>query len=127
MVTLAQQRSAFALRMVQEVFQNQQGFDKLVLGVPAMILQSGFGQTLAFCLAKGTKDGRINPGDKHIQAFNIIIAWLRDQKIINQEGGASQVMQQISQMPQQEYLYAQEEALSLLEWVKRYANAGLFS
>jgi hypothetical protein len=36
-------------------------------------------------------------------------------------------MAQLSQMDQQEYLRAQEEALALWEWVKRYANAGIFS
>ena len=34
-------------------------------------------------------------------------------------------IKELSEMDQQKYLTAQKETLALLEWVKRYANAGL--
>ena len=116
MTTLAQQRSAFALEQLGYVTQDREGFKKLVMGLPAMILGNGFGQTLAFLLAKGT--------DKHIQAFAIITNWLRARQVLTGPDNF-QVMLEISQLPQHTYLQAQDEALALLEWVKRYADAGL--
>jgi CRISPR-associated protein Cmr5 len=113
--TIAQQRSAFALKKVQSA--NADKFDKLVAGLPAMILQNGFGQSMAFLLAKGK--------DHHHQAFDIVREWLVNRKLLSANRG-DQFMSELSSLPQEKYLRAQEEALAVLEWVKRYANAGLF-
>ncbi|MEI9478578.1 MAG: type III-B CRISPR module-associated protein Cmr5 [Deltaproteobacteria bacterium] len=123
--TLAQERSLFALAQVESTA-GVEKFDKLVAGLPAMILQNGFGQSLAFLLAKGTdKNGTIKENDKHTRAFDIITKWL-NQRNIMQTTGRSEPVRKLAEMSQQEYLHAQEESLALLEWVKRYANAGLF-
>ncbi|MFH0824778.1 MAG: type III-B CRISPR module-associated protein Cmr5 [Pseudomonadota bacterium] len=124
--TLAQERSSFALKEVGKI--NQAGgdkFAKLTAGLPAMVLQNGFGQALAFLLAKGTKDGRPRPGDRHLLVFDIIAAWLKQQRIIV-DAAPSKAMGELSKMNQKDYLRAQDEALAVLEWVKRYAGAGLF-
>jgi CRISPR-associated protein Cmr5 len=119
--TLAQRRSLFALDKVRDASKIDK-FDKLTLGLPAMILQNGFGQTLAFLLAKA----KGNENDHHTEAFDIITSWLETRHILKKRDRA-EVMKEISQMPQSEYLRAQEEALAILEWVKRYANANLFT
>jgi len=119
--TLAQRRSLFALDKVRDASKIDK-FDKLTLGLPAMILQNGFGQTLAFLLAKA----KGNEKDHHTAAFDIITSWLETTHILKKRDRA-EVMKEISQMPQSEYLRAQEEALAILEWVKRYANANLFT
>ncbi len=125
--TLAQKRSAFALQRVRELSGDRKKFGTFSQGLPAMILQNGFGHTLAFLLNKGTdKQGRLDNTKEHTQAFRILVAWLRGQNILSGEA-PDQVMAQLSEMPQQEYLRAQEEALALWEWVKRYANAGIFA
>ena len=125
--TLAQKRSAFALESIMRLTGNRKDFAKLTAGLPAMILQNGFGQTLAFLLAKGTnKDLRIEETNKHIQAFDIMICWLKEQKILP-DASRPQEIKTLSELDQGRYLYAQEEAMKVLEWVKRYANAGLFS
>jgi len=124
--TLAQQRSAFALEKIKNLKGDRVSFSKLVPGLPAMILQNGFGQALSFLLAKGTdKNGNIDTKDKHIQAFDIMIKWLKEQKIIH-ETDHTKAITELSNMSQDKYLRAQEEALAVLEWVKRYATAGLF-
>lgn len=124
--TLAQERSAFALTKVGEIRQvDGEKFAKLVAGLPAMILMNGFGQALAFLLAKGTKDGGLKTEDKHSLAFSIIVQWLVIRGILNQ-GDHATAMTELSGMSQSQYLRAQEEALALLEWVKRYAEAGLY-
>lgn len=96
-----------------------------------MILQNGFGQTLAFWLVKGTdKDGRIKKNDKHIELFDIVKDWLSYQNadvknIFAKEKDKTKLMNELMSMTQKDYLVAQNEALALLEWVKRFANADL--
>jgi CRISPR-associated protein Cmr5 len=56
--------------------------------------------------------------------FNIVKEWLCQQKFA--AGNTfTDFIENISQMEQSQYLTAQKETLALLEWVKRYANAGL--
>jgi CRISPR-associated protein Cmr5 len=127
--TIAQIRSSFALEEIRGINEKRDEFGKLAAGLPAMILQNGLGLTLAFLLAKGTnKNGQIQPTDKHIKAFDILMRWLKKQNIIDTtvDNRAGTVLA-LSKMTQQKYLQAQSEVMSVLEWVKRYANAGLFS
>lgn len=124
--TLAQDRSAFALKSVKDLRGDRDKFAKFVSGMPAMILQNGLGQAMSFMLAKGTKDGRFQPADRHIEAFDMIAEWLKKREILASTE-KERVVASLSQMNQSGYLQAQNEALALLEWVKRYANAGLFS
>jgi CRISPR-associated protein Cmr5 len=125
--TIAQIRSAFALEQVQNLVGDRKEFGNLVKGLPAMILQNGFGQSLAFLLAKGTdKKGAFDPNSKYFQAFQIIVKWLSKHQVLS--GGRPEgAIKEISTISQSQYLMAQTEALEILEWVKRYANAGLFS
>lgn len=124
--TLAQKRSSFALKAVENPIRERDKFGKLVAGLPAMILQNGFGQTLAFLLSKSTdKNGNIDRHDRHFQAFDVMVSWLREVNRLK-DSDPARVMKALSEKPQCEYLHAQEEAMKLLEWVKRYANAGLF-
>lgn len=115
--TLGQKRAEYCLDQLENLGCNRDDFKSLSAGLPAMILQNGFGQTLAFLLAKG--------GDKHAAAFAIIVGWLRQNGILQKEHNKDQLME-ISQMPQSDYLRAQRETLAMLEWLKRYANADLF-
>lgn len=122
--SLAQKRSAFVLEKLQQMRIDAIAWDKftkLANGLPAMILQNGLGHTLAFLLAKSGGDR----SDRHHRAFEIIASWLKENEIVNSEEDSS-VMKALSQKPQWEYLRAQEETLKLLEWVKRYAKAGIF-
>ncbi|MEI7450779.1 MAG: type III-B CRISPR module-associated protein Cmr5 [Desulfomonile sp.] len=119
--TLAQERSLFALEELKKIGKVEK-FDKLVSSLPAMILQNGFGQALAFLLAKGSTEKNAH----HRQAFDIVALWLKKRGIIT-KAARDEVMQEISSLPQGDYLRAQEETLAILEWLKRYANAGLFS
>ncbi len=115
--TLGQRRAEYCLQKLENLGCDRDEFKKLTAGLPAMILQNGFGQTLAFLLAKS--------GDKHIAAFEIIVGWLEINNILP-EGNKKIKLQAISRMPQSKYLHAQRESLAMLEWLKRYANAALF-
>ncbi len=125
MRTLGQRRAAYCLERLEGLQDDiREEFKKLTAGLPAMILQNGFGQTLAFLLAKND--------DKHLAAFDIIAGWLRQRDLVggarghDTAAGRLAVVQGISGMEQDQYLHAQRESLAMLEWLKRYANADLF-
>jgi len=124
--TIAQKRSEFALLQLKEIPYNKD-FATLAAGLPSMILQNGFGQTMSFLLSKATEraDGQFRIQDKHYSAFKIIVDWLKKRQILN-DGTEGNAVLQLSQMTQTQYLLAQEEAMKVMEWVKRYANSGLF-
>lgn len=129
--TLGQKRAAFALKKVLDIEPNKkERFEPFSAGAPSMILQNGFGQALAFWIAKGKNE--------HMTMFNIVKDWLcengfmkirpverRDKKPEDEKEVKKEVMRAISEMEQSEYLRAQRETLALLEWVKRFANAEL--
>lgn len=133
MRTMAQKRAKFALDKVLQsmrLISDKDKFASFVAGAPAMILQNGFGQTLAFWLTKGTKNGRIDDNDKHIILFDIVKDWLsfRDKDIRNNFASTGErvaLMHEISDMDQNQYHSVQNETLAILEWVKRFANADL--
>lgn len=117
MRTLGQKRAEFALEKVVNIQPEiKEKFKPFSAGAPSMILQNGFGQALAFWISKHR--------DEHIAMFSIVKDWLC---LNNLAGGQSQsdFIRNISQMEQTDYLTAQKETLALLEWVKRFANAGL--
>ncbi|HHO74856.1 MAG TPA: type III-B CRISPR module-associated protein Cmr5 [Deltaproteobacteria bacterium] len=117
MNTMGQQRSAFALKKVSEIRPDlKEKFEPFSAGMPAMILQNGLGQSMAFLIAKGT--------DTHTTMFEIIQEWLDNAKCISSAGGKD-FIGKLSEVEQSKYLLAQKETLKLLEWVKRYANAGI--
>ena len=123
MRTLGQKRAEFALNSLQKLPDAlREDFKTFTAGLPALILQNGFGQALAFLKAKA------NGQDKHQYSFSIIVNWLVNRNILTPEDNNDVgYLEQISTMDQQEYLQAQKETLAMLEWLKRYANAELFT
>lgn len=122
--TLAQQRAAYALERLQSLKLNPEELKflaTLLKSLPATMLLNGFGQTLAFLLAKGKEDGAET---KHSRAFWLIVGWLQKRRIITQKNEGD-ILHELAAMPQPSYLQAQEEALDVLEWAKRFAAAGL--
>ena len=114
-----QERSSFALKRINLLPTVEKETSSFVSGVPAMILQNGFGQALAFLRAKGKGEGH------HGAAFSIMKKWLTKNKLVL-DGNDRKFLVNISEMDQTEYLEAQTETLAMLEWLKRYANAKLF-
>lgn len=122
MRTLGQERSEYALKEILQVvekFKNMKEFASFTSGVPSMILQNGFGQTLAFIYSKRKN----NKEDKYNIILEIIKKWLERKNFLNKAEDIHGMILNISNLNQKEYLAAQKETLSLLEWVKRYAQA----
>lgn len=134
--TLGQQRAAYCLKKLENLNDKiRDEFARLTAGLPAMIMQNGFGQTMAFLAAKGSKINKQNKKiefikqDKHYQAFIIITDWLKDDAVKIIPAGLvdeKEILMFISTMKQASFLQGQKETLAMLEWLKRYANAGLF-
>ena len=117
MRTLGQKRAEFALNKVVAIQPDKkEKFKPFSAGAPSMILQNGFGQALAFWISKAK--------DEHMTMFNIVKEWLCQNNFATGQS-KTDFIRNISQMDQTKYLTAQKETLALLEWVKRYANAGL--
>lgn len=130
--TLGQQRASYCLEMLKNMTCNRTEFKPLSAGLPSMILQNGFGQTLAFLAAKGSEVDKktkviiFKNNDKHMAAFQIISSWLVTRQLLKSDDPPLGILNQISKMHQAQYLHAQRETLAMLEWLKRYANAALF-
>ncbi|MBW1737224.1 MAG: type III-B CRISPR module-associated protein Cmr5 [Deltaproteobacteria bacterium] len=131
--TLGQKRANYALEKVLAIPENtKKDFKSFSAGAPSTILQNGFGQAMAYWLSKGTdKNLKIKKDDKHIVIFNMIREWLSyknsdvNNNFIKKTSSETEFVKELSDLDQRRYLAAQREALALLEWVKRYANAGL--
>jgi CRISPR-associated protein Cmr5 len=122
MRTMAQKRAEVALEEVIKIKSDKGKFETFAKGAPSMILQNGFGQSLAFWLAKGT--------DKHIELFNMVKNWLSLKRgdinnAFTTQTDRRKFIEELAGMEQSQYLSAQSETLAFLEWVKRFASAGL--
>lgn len=117
MQTKEQQRSAFALKQVETIFGIPVKKDdaNFVVGVPTMILTNGLGQTLAFLLSKGKP--------QHTGTFQAVQSWLGREMPDLAAAGQSAFLQKLAEADQRVYLRAQQEALAMLQWLKRYARA----
>ncbi len=122
--TLEQKRARAAMEFVQRHRNNSGQRAKLrtlIQRSPVMILQNGLGQTLAFLLADAGdgQEGRNAAGLLHDR----LEQWLcRERPIYHQEGG---LMTQLTAGSRHDYLRAQQEALALLGWMKKFAEAWL--
>lgn len=123
--TLEQQRAAYALACVgryrSSPSERTARYHTLVGSSPAMILQNGLGQTLAFWLADG-------PNKPARELYDHLQGWLcgplaedRPERVY--AGG--DLIEALMAGSREEYQRAQQTALALLVWLKRFADAYL--
>lgn len=123
--TKQQKRAEFALKSVQKIMDknNQCVPEKLatkIVGMPNMILSNGFGQTLAFLLSK---KGNETETEEEI-IFHILKNWFQtDSSLAANAMTEMAFLESIIALPCNKYIEAQNEALRMLEWLKRYARA----
>lgn len=130
MKSLSQKRADFALEIVLKSFANNQNkemkkeFKSFAAGTPAMILQNGFGLSMAFLLAKhDTKH------DKYKEVYMAVKEWVTNKcdltKDLFTQGNNREdlFIQALNKMEQRDYQAVQNEAVKILEWIKRYAAA----
>jgi len=123
-VTKEQQRSAFALEKITNVYGETISKEdaNFIVGVPTMILTGGLAQTMAFLLSK--QDPKKANDVKEVKLFKIIQQWLTSELRVPNEGGDTRkFLEHFAKLDHEKYLLAQKEALALLQWLKRYARA----
>lgn len=120
---LTQQRAQFALACVQAAQGSEHAADyaRLVRKLPAMILQNGLGQALAFHLADAQ-------GDNHSAAGRAVLdlsRWLIAQKKIYTASSLTlhTMIDALVAGSRDQYMRAQREAMALLDWMKKFADA----
>jgi len=119
MISKEQERSRFALNQLDKR-KITDDLAKFIVGAPAMILQNGFGQAMAFLLSKCK--GATDESDKHYFTFRTIARWShRINDAVPDRG--SDFFAAVAKLEQSDYLKLQEEALKMLQWLKRYARA----
>ena len=120
MISKEQERSDFALKQLKNIAIEEE-FANFIVSIPSMILQNGLAQTMAFLLSKckGIEDN----SNKYYLVFKIIASW--SYRVNNNVpfNDSLQFFEIISNLEQDKYLSLQEEALKMLQWLKRYARA----
>lgn len=126
--TLEQERAKDALDKVREVEKRADAevrdkFASYVSGLAPSIINNGLGQSCAGLLARAKGD----PTDPHYELYRYLENWLCRDEPEAPYRGAKDLMDALTKGDRFHYLRAQAEALSWLEWLKRFSAAYLKS
>ena len=116
-----QERAEFALRKIEATLQCEHKMQaevrRYLNNLPALIRMNGLGQALAFFRMKGE-------GTAHDAIYRMVGTWLCDAsskgRIFSESTDA---LSAITQSDMAHYMAAQNEALALLQWLKKFAVA----
>lgn len=112
MRSLDQERAEFAW---EKVGSNPSGdYVNLAKAAPALIMQNGLMQTLAFYQGKGDKH--------HTDLANHIMSWLHRRGLVS-AADFTGVMKALHGSDSASYMQATSEALEILRWIRQYATA----
>ena len=120
--SMDQERAEFALTKIQAILGGPDTSHKVEVrrylnNLPALIRMNGLGQALAFFRMKGE-------GTAHEAIYRMVGAWLCDAgskgRIFSESADA---LSAITQSDMAHYMAAQNEALALLQWLKKFAVA----
>ena len=120
--SMDQERAEFALKKIQAILGGADQSHKAEVrrylnNLPALIRMNGLGQALAFFRMKGE-------GTAHEAINRMVGAWLCDAsskgRIFSESTDA---LSAITQSDMAHYMAAQNEALALLQWLKKFAVA----
>lgn len=120
--TFQQECAKFALEQVQTYANancDHKKFKARASELPFMILSNGLGQALAFFKSQGNTDG-------YDYLYQILNAWLTRQNGGSFSGGHGSpdgALIGVTECTRDQYTVAQADALLLMEWVKKFANA----
>ncbi len=109
--TLDQQRAAYAWEHIQGCTKE---YVNLAKAAPALVMNNGLMQTLAFYESKGKPH--------HRQLANHLNGWLHQQTYVS-AASFDAVMTSLQSAESLRYRQATEEALALLRWIRQFAAA----
>ena len=111
MATLEQERAAFAWEHVQGCSRD---YMNLAKGAPALIMNNGLMQTLAFYASKG------KPQHKTLNQH--LLRWLHKRGLVKAATFA-EAMSSLHKADSADYRRTTEEAMALLKWIRQFAAA----
>ena len=125
--TVEQYRAAFSLafigRMEASPSEVKAKLSTHIHKLPSLILQCGLGQALAFLLADAGKDDK--PSKWLYQELQTWLCGQPKAPYPMRVYGGAKLMDELVNGSRSEYCHAQEEALRLLDWLKKFAAAKL--
>ena len=127
--TLEQLRASYAMHFVTDYGGDQSKLATHIQKTPIRILQNGLGQALAFLLSDNEgKRGEQRKPSGHL--YDQLQGWLcgpdipgRPCRVYNSQ--ECNLMKQLVEGERASYLQAQEEAIRLFIWLKKFADAYL--
>jgi CRISPR-associated protein Cmr5 len=118
--TIEQDRAKYALQQVTGFDGDKTEYSTLIKKLPAMILNNGLGQALAFLLAKN--EGNTGKDEKPSRTlYAQLQKWLLDMKVYSD----GDLLKLLMNGDREQYMHAQHETLKLLTWMKKFAEAYL--
>lgn len=106
-------RAEYAYEKVSNLSEKTKQYLSLVRSFPIMIHNNGYAAAIAFLYSKKKGNNEYN------MLYTHILEWLRDKKIID---NGSDLMQVITKSSNEEYRRLSNETISLLIWLKRFAE-----
>ncbi len=121
MQTMDQQRAAFALQATENHLKldttRQTELRRCIIQIPALIHMNGLGQALAFYRMKGRDSS-------HEMIYQLLGKWLCQEPAGRVfDSSEHDLLKAITSGDMFRYMAAQNEALALLEWLKKFATA----
>lgn len=126
--TLEQWRASHALTFVTGFSGKKAELYTHIQKTPVRILQNGLGQALAFLLANNegqTGDERKASGWLYDNLEDWLCGTASDERPCRVYGDARNLMKQLIEGSREHYMLAQEEAIRLFSWLKKFADAYL--
>ncbi len=131
MADLDQQRAAFAWQRVEEAKKKMDDANKkysdyknLAKGAPAMIMNNGLMQTLAFLRSKGEEHKHEGKWDHHDLLLADILAWLHRPRCLPEKDYRQAMEWLHGKASSEQYRLATEETMHLLRWLRQFADTG---
>ena len=110
-LSLDQRRAAYAWQCVQD--HGSDDYARLAKAAPALIMNNGLMQTLAFYQSKQ---------DQHRLLLQDILHWLHHCQFLQSQDYAA-AMNELHGMATSDYRLASMEALEILKWIRQLASA----
>jgi CRISPR-associated protein Cmr5 len=120
--TKDQERALFAMEkvLIPSVTEDEKGkYATLIRKLPAMVIHNSLGQSLAYLLA----DDEGNKTKPSWKLYKCIEEWVCGKMKIYDP--RQDFMKSLMEGERQEYIHAQNETLSLLTWMRKFADAYL--
>lgn len=118
--SFANERCAFAFQKVSDIkdAESLQKYRSLVRSLPAIILSNGYGLAMAYLYSNSINGKGRNKAFDYL--YGHIKIWLIKQRILLDNG--KDLISNIADSDKDTYRLLESETLTLLEWLKRFAE-----